>query len=102
MERTRTTMRDLRRRNRSAVLSRLYFGGPLSRQDVSHDTGLSPGTGSNVTAELIADGLVVGAGLVDSGGGRPRVLLPVGTGYAYVVGVDVGETRVRVELFDLG
>jgi predicted NBD/HSP70 family sugar kinase len=41
------------------------------------------------------------AGAVESDGGRPRILLQVAAGLGYVVGVDVGETRVRVELFDL-
>jgi predicted NBD/HSP70 family sugar kinase len=101
MERKRTTVRDLRRTNRSAVLSKLYLDGPLSRQAVSQDTGLSPGTVSNVTAELLDEGLVVEAGLVDSDGGRPRALLRVDPDFGYVIGVDVGETRVKVELFDL-
>ncbi|OLE27709.1 MAG: sugar kinase [Actinobacteria bacterium 13_1_20CM_3_71_11] len=101
MERKWTTVRDLRRTNRSTVLSRLYLAGPLSRPEISRDTGLSAGTVSNVTAELIEEGLVVEAGLVDSHGGRPRALLRVDPDYGYVVGVDVGETRVRVELFDL-
>jgi len=34
-------------------------------------------------------------------GGRPRVLLEVNPDYGYVIGVDVGEIRVRVELYDL-
>lgn len=38
---------------------------------------------------------------MDSDGGRPRVLIDVNPGYGYVVGVDIGETRVRAELFDL-
>ena len=38
---------------------------------------------------------------MDSDGGRPRVLLQINPDYGYVVGVDVGEIRVRVELFDL-
>jgi predicted NBD/HSP70 family sugar kinase len=45
--------------------------------------------------------MVEEAGAVESDGGRPRILLQVAAGYGYVVGVDVGETRVRVELFDL-
>jgi hypothetical protein len=44
---------------------------------------------------------VVQAGPVDSDSGRPRVLLRVDPGYGYVAGVDVGETGVKVELFDL-
>jgi predicted NBD/HSP70 family sugar kinase len=79
----------------------LYFEGPLSRQELGRDTGLSAGSISNVVGELIADGMVEEAGAVESDGGRPRILLQVAAGYGYVVGVDVGETRVRVELFDL-
>jgi len=95
------TVRDLRRDNRSVLLSSLYFEQPLSRQDLSEATGLSPASVSNVIRELIGEGIVVEAGSVDSDGGRPRVLLQINSGYGYVIGVDVGETRVRVELFDL-
>ncbi|WP_405754709.1 MULTISPECIES: ROK family protein [unclassified Streptomyces] len=95
------TVRDLRRGNRSAVLQRLYFGGPMSRQELGPATGLSSGSVSNVVGELIADGLLEEAGIVDSDGGRPRTLLRVAPGSAHLIGVDVGETRVRVELFDL-
>lgn len=95
------TVRDLRRGNRSAVLQRLYFGGPMSRQELGPATGLSSGSVSNVVGELVADGLLEEAGVVDSDGGRPRTLLRVTPGSAHMIGVDVGETRVRVELFDL-
>jgi len=95
------TVRDLRRGNRTAVLQRLYFDGPLSRFELGPATGLSSGSVSNVVAELIADGLVEEAGSVGSDGGRPRTLLRVAPGSGHMIGVDVGETRVRVELFDL-
>ncbi|MCY0928146.1 ROK family transcriptional regulator [Streptomyces sp. H27-H1] len=95
------TVRDLRRGNRSAVLQRLYFGGPMSRQELGPATGLSSGSVSNVVGELVADGLLEEAGIVDSDGGRPRTLLRVAPGSAHMIGIDVGETRVRVELFDL-
>ncbi|AYV26143.1 MULTISPECIES: ROK family transcriptional regulator [Streptomyces] len=95
------TVRDLRRGNRGAVLQRLYFGGPMSRQELGPATGLSSGSVSNVVGELIADGLLEEAGIVDSDGGRPRTLLRVSPGSAHLIGVDVGETRVRVGLFDL-
>jgi predicted NBD/HSP70 family sugar kinase len=101
VESSRATVRDLRRRNRSAVLARLFFDGPLSRQDLAQLTGVSPATVSNVVAALIEDGLIVEAGLVDSDGGRPRVLLRVNPQYGHVVGIDVGETGVKAELFDL-
>nr|WP_205864246.1 ROK family transcriptional regulator [Planosporangium mesophilum] len=82
-------------------MSRLFLDGPVSRLELSRLTGLSAGTVSNVTGELIDEGLVVEAGLVESDGGRPRVLLAINPSYGYVIGVDVGETRIKVELFDL-
>ncbi|WP_285627406.1 ROK family transcriptional regulator [Actinoallomurus iriomotensis] len=100
-DREKRTVRDLRRTNRSAVLRKLYFDGPLSRQELAPATGLSSGSISNVVAELTADGLLEEAGSVGSDGGRPRTLLRVARRSAYLIGVDVGETRVRVELFDL-
>ncbi|GLP69538.1 hypothetical protein TUSST3_61600 [Streptomyces sp. TUS-ST3] len=95
------TVRDLRRANRTAVLQRLYFDGPLSRFELGPATGLSSGSVSNVVADLVADGLLEEAGSVESDGGRPRTLLRVAPGSGHMIGVDVGETRVRVELFDL-
>ncbi|GHF40749.1 ROK family transcriptional regulator [Streptomyces griseosporeus] len=95
------TVRDLRRANRTAVLQRLYFDGPLSRFELGPATGLSSGSVSNVVADLVADGLLEEAGSVDSDGGRPRTLLRVAPGSGHMIGVDVGETRVRIELFDL-
>jgi predicted NBD/HSP70 family sugar kinase len=97
----RATVRDLRRRNRSTLLSTLFFDGPLSRHELVGITGLSAATVSNVVGEMIDDGLVVEAGLVESDGGRPRVLLRVSPAYGNVVGIDVGETGVTMELFDL-
>jgi predicted NBD/HSP70 family sugar kinase len=83
------------------VLRRLYFDGPMSRFELGPATGLSSGSISNVVAELVAEGLVEEAGSVDSDGGRPRTLLRVAPASGHMIGVDVGETRVRVELFDL-
>ncbi|GAB2831260.1 ROK family transcriptional regulator [Streptomyces daliensis] len=100
-ERNKRTVRDLRRTNRAALLRHLYFEGPLSRQELGQGTGLSSGSVSNVAAELLAEGVLEEAGSVESDGGRPRTLLRVAPHSAYLIGVDVGETRVRVELFDL-
>jgi predicted NBD/HSP70 family sugar kinase len=95
------TNRNLRLRNRSALLSALFLDGPLSRQDLAERCRLSQAAVSNVVADLADDGLVADAGAVESDGGRPRTLLRVAPRFAVVAGVDVGETRVRVELFDL-
>jgi predicted NBD/HSP70 family sugar kinase len=101
LETRRTTVRDVRRANRASLLTNLFHGGRQSRQQLGDTTALSQASVSNLIGEMLDEGLVEEAGLVGSDGGRPRVLLRVAPGYGYVVGADVGETRVLVELYDL-
>jgi glucokinase-like ROK family protein len=98
---TKKTTRDLRRSNRLSVLSTLYFGAPLSRLDLSQLSGLSPATVTNVIAELLDEQIVRETGSLESDGGRPRTMLEVNTDYGTVVGIELGETHLRLELFDL-
>jgi predicted NBD/HSP70 family sugar kinase len=97
-----TTVRDLRKSNRSTALWEVFLNGPLTRQEVGAVAGLSPATVSNLVGALVAEGVVAEVGLEDSNGGRPRGLLQVNPSYGYVIGVDVGETAFLVELFDFG
>jgi predicted NBD/HSP70 family sugar kinase len=87
--------------NRSAVLRPLFFEGPLNRVLLSQLTGLSSGSVTNVIGDLLEEQLVMEVGTEESDGGRPRVLLRVNPEFGVVIGVDVGETRIRVEGFDL-
>ena len=100
-DRMRGTVRDLRRENRAAVLWWLYLSQPRSRQELGAATGLSAASVTNVIRELIDEGIVIETGLAESDGGRPRAMLGMNPRYGYVIGVDIGETRTRVELFDL-
>jgi predicted NBD/HSP70 family sugar kinase len=109
--RRRGTVRDLRRDNRAAVMWSLYLSQPhpgqpyrgqsLSRPDLGSATGLSAASVTNVIRELLDEGIVLETGVADSDGGRPRTMLGMNPDYGYVIGVDVGETRTRVEMFDL-
>ncbi|NJP35383.1 ROK family protein [Micromonospora thermarum] len=93
--------KDLRARNRSAVLRQVVRSGETTRAALAGDCSLSPATVTNVVADLIRDRLVEESGSLPSEGGRPIARLrPVGAG-AYVIGADVGEHGVTVELFDL-
>ncbi|MEV6376873.1 ROK family transcriptional regulator [Micromonospora musae] len=100
MELARATNRSVRLRNRGSLLTKLFLDGPLTRQDLVRSTGLSQPAVSNVVSDLIEEGLVAEAGAAESDGGRPSMLLRIASRFAFLVGVDVGETRVRVELFD--
>jgi predicted NBD/HSP70 family sugar kinase len=101
LESRRTTVRDVRRANRSSLLTDLFHGGLQSRQQLAASTALSQASVSNLIGEMLEEGLVEEAGLVGSDGGRPRVLLRVQPGFRYVVGAAVTETRILVELYDL-
>lgn len=94
-------VRDLRRTNRRKVLETIYFSGPVSRLDISESSGLSAATVTNVVAELLAENYIRETGNEESQGGRPRTMLNINPDYGYFIGIDVGETHVALELFDL-
>ena len=96
------SVKDVRRRNRALILREVLLNGPTSRSEVGAATGLSPATVTNVMNELIAEGSVHEGGYLDSDGGRRRAIVAVTAEAALVVGADVGETRIQVEMFDLG
>jgi predicted NBD/HSP70 family sugar kinase len=97
-----TTVRDLRTSNRSRALWQIFLNGPLTRQEIGAQAGLSPASVSNLVTALEAEGVVAEVGLEESNGGRPRGLFQVDPAYGYVIGVDLGETTFLVELFDFG
>ncbi|HEY0002140.1 MAG TPA: ROK family protein [Actinoplanes sp.] len=86
--------------NRFGTLRHIIASGAVSRQQLAADTGLSLATVANLVGELLKRGLLVEVGFQDSGGGRPRGLLAVNPAGGALVGVDVAETYVHVELFD--
>ena len=96
-----STVRDLRRSNRSAILRELLFDGESTRQGVAGRTGLSAATVGLVVADLLDEGLVLEVGTQESNGGRPRTILRMNPDRGVTIGVDVGERGVRVEAFDL-
>ncbi|QDY09056.1 ROK family protein [Micromonospora sp. HM134] len=94
------TSRDIRSANRLTVVQQVVAAGTTSRQRLAVDTGLSLGTVATLVAELTDLGLLTEAGREDSGGGRPRGLVTADPHGGLLVGVDVAETYVHVDLFD--
>ncbi|GAA5200292.1 ROK family transcriptional regulator [Rugosimonospora acidiphila] len=96
----RGTSRDIRVANRFEVLRHIIAGSTVSRQRIAAETGLSLATVSNLIGELLEADVLVEVGFEDSSGGRPRGLVSVNPAGGVLVGVDVAETYVHVELFD--
>ena len=95
------TVSDVRQRNRRQALRSIILAGEISRAELARECGLSIGSVTNLATELIAEGLVIEAGVIASRGGRPVTLLAPNPSGAYLLGADVGERGVAVELFDL-
>jgi predicted NBD/HSP70 family sugar kinase len=74
--------------NRTLVLN-LIKAGPISRAEIAEESGLSAATVTNITNELIGEGLVGETGAVETSRGRPRVMLRLASGARFVVGVKV-------------
>jgi predicted NBD/HSP70 family sugar kinase len=73
----------------------------MSRQELSQHSGLSPATVTNVVVELLQEGIVLESGIEASQGGRPRSILTINPHFGYFLGVEAGDTFIRIELFDL-
>ena len=95
------TPRDLRRVNQQYLLRLIYFHGPISRLDLSERSGLSPATVTNLVGNMLEQGVVIPAGFEESQGGRPREALVINPDYGRFIGVEVAETRIYTELFDI-
>lgn len=93
------TSRDIRLANRLDVLRHVIANRPVSRQEIVTATGLSLATVSTLVGELLDLGLLEEVGYEDSGGGRPRGLIAVAPGGGVLVGVDMAETQVHIQLF---
>lgn len=92
--------RRSRQLNRTIILQLLREHGPLSGYDVAKRTGLSRTAAYNVMDELVAAGLVQER-LGRSRGGRRPVLYQLRAEAGFVIGVDLGGTRIRAEAFSL-
>ena len=87
--------------NRALILKNIRKYGPISRTDLVHRTGLTSGTISNLTSELLNEGLVITTGIEESTGGRPKVLLKINSRACLALGVNIGGTKIVSVLTDL-
>ncbi|MEV7132808.1 ROK family protein [Arthrobacter sp. NPDC093128] len=98
---TKRTSKDIRNESRFALLRGLYSLRTATRQELVASTGLSFATISNIVGELIDVGVLVEAGREDSGGGRPVTRLKISPDRGALVGVDIAETYIHVDIYDL-
>ena len=93
--------KDIRNESRFMVLRTVYARHTVTRAQVSAETGLSPATVTTLVGELVEEGVLREAGQVSSQGGRPTATFQANPGRGALLAVDVAETYVRVDLFDI-
>jgi len=91
----------LREVNARGLLRLLREHSPCSKADLVRHSGLSAPTVSSVVTYLESLDLVEKLGDGESSGGRPPEMLRFNAEHGYVVGVDIGGTRLRMVLADL-
>lgn len=91
----------IKRINTAIVLESILRGAPLSRAQISEQSGLNKATVSSLVQDLIDGSLVREIGIGQSSGGRKPVLLDFVSTSGYAVGVDLGVNYIRGVLTDL-
>lgn len=95
------------RSNRSVIFRALHAMAPISRIELARESGLNPGTVTNIVEELIASGLAQETDRTDSGGdvakrvGRRRIQLEVRADSRYAIGIDLARNVVSGAVIDL-
>lgn len=91
----------LRELSEQAVLEAVFRHGPITRPQIAERTGLSKPTVSQAVARLERSGLVHPDGQRRGMPGRVATLYSVDRQVGFVVGVDVGGTRVRAAVANI-
>lgn len=86
-------IRDL---NRAAVLAMIGTHGPVARVELARRLSLSAATVTEVTRDLVADGLIRVVDQAASSGGRPPLLLGLVAEAAHALGVKIAPDRIAI------
>jgi predicted NBD/HSP70 family sugar kinase len=91
----------LRELSEQAVLETIFREGPITRPEISARTRISKPTVSAVVDRLVRARLVEPAGERPGRRGRTPLAFTVNSAAGYVIGIDIGSTRLRVEAIDI-
>ena len=91
----------VRRAHQQAVLSAVLTAGPLSRRDIATITHLSKPVVLGLVADLTESGLICQQGQADGRVGRSPDLYVANARAGFIVGIDLGGTKLRASVADL-
>lgn len=91
----------LRELSEQAILETIFREGPITRPEIAERTNISKPTVSAVVERLVQAELVLAAGERPGRRGRTPLAFTVNSAAGFVVGVDLGSTRLRVAAVDI-
>jgi len=96
-----TQHQDTRLSNRRLVLQGIFDSGPISRAALARATGLGRATVSDITSDLLGEGLAVEVGQGTSTGGKPPTLIELDPEGRFTVAVDLSRHPIEAVLLNL-
>ncbi len=89
-------LRQIKQHNMSQVLKTIWNLEPVSRIELVEETGLTSGTITNLTQDLLKVSLLKETELTTGNVGRRRVMLRLNEQCFKVIGIDIGRTSYEV------
>jgi predicted NBD/HSP70 family sugar kinase len=93
-------LQKVKEQNMSKILHRIWQRGAVSRVELVELTGLTSGTVTNLTQELIGAGLIYESETTSGTVGRKRVMLRYNPDRYRIMGLDIGRSSFEVVLTD--
>ena len=88
---------------RFKILDKIYAKGPISRIDISKETGITPATVSEITGNMIQENLIHEIGEViteESKSGRKKILLGISPNHSFYIGTELSQKYISFCLTD--
>jgi len=91
----------MKKMNTSLIIREFNNNGPLSRADLTENTGLSPTTITTLIDEMIKDNLIMKVGEGESSGGRKPILLDLNPKHGYILSGWISGESISIALLDI-
>lgn len=102
MDKKKITNIEVKKKNRNEVFRYICKRGTISNPDISYNMKISLPTATQITKELIAEGLLEEMGELKSTGGRRAKALSAAVNARLAVGLDITKNHITLVLTNIG
>ena len=101
MDKKKITNMEVKKKNRNEVFRYICKHGTVSNPDISYNMKISLPTATQITKELIAEGLLEEKGELESTGGRRAKALSAVVNGRLAVGLDITKNHIALVLTNI-